>query len=97
MVSLGGVACGWSNQSSKETIEVAVARPATADRDTAKQMAAAGTPFPGYGVEAYFSKDANTGVVQAFSGEYWILVQSVAFYEAGDAARLMDPLLKSLR
>ena len=58
--------------------------------------AAAGTPVSGFGDEAYFSSTGGVGQVTAFSGAYWVVVRSVAFFEAGDAAPLMSSVLAAL-
>jgi hypothetical protein len=95
-----GVTCGWSNQTSKELIEIAVAQPPASSLEGLKNAAVTSSqPVPTYGVppqvEGYF-KPGTAGEVQIFTGKYWIVATSTAFFEPGDAAPLMQNVLSNL-
>lgn len=97
----GGVTCGWLNQSSRALLEVSVATPADdALEDLKNQAARSGEAVPTNGtppeVEAYFSKSGETGAVQVFTGDYWVVASSVAFFEPGDAQKLIDMIQSNL-
>jgi hypothetical protein len=95
-----GVTCGWSNQTSNDLIEVAVAQPPASAMEGLKNAAVTTSqPVPTYGVppevEGYF-KPGTAGEVQIFRGAYWIIATSPAFFEPGDAAPLMQNVLDNL-
>lgn len=101
MVSIGGVACGWVNQTSGDTFSVSVAQPDTASRDlvlnaTANMFEA----VPTYGtppeVEGYFGLESGVGVATVFSGDYWIELRSEAFFEPGDVTPLVEMVIDNL-
>lgn len=99
--SYGGVACGWLNQSSGTILEVSVAKPDEQSTEDLKNKAVmAGKAVPTYGtppeVEAYFSKSGETGTVQVFTGGYWVVASSEAFYEPGDAQKLITMIQDNL-
>ena len=79
-----GTACSWLNQTSGDTFGFAVARPAAAELASLKAKAAAGTPAPGLGEMAYFSKSGRDGRVDVFTGAYWLVATSVYFGAAAD-------------
>jgi hypothetical protein len=92
-----GVACAWLNQTSGDVIQVAVARPPASRLEGLKNAAiTTAKPVPTYGVppqvEGYF-KPGSSGQVQIFRGGYWIVAESPAFFEPGDAAPLMQSVL----
>ncbi|WP_285113619.1 iron ABC transporter ATP-binding protein [Leifsonia sp. fls2-241-R2A-40a] len=92
-----GVACAWKNQTSGDVIEVAVAKPPASQLEGLKNAAiTAAKPVPTYGVppqvEGYF-KAGTAGQVQVFRGSYWIVAESPAFFEPGDAAPLMESVM----
>jgi len=92
-----GVACAWLNQTSGDVIEVAVAKPPASELEGLKNAAITNAkPVPTYGVpptvEGYF-EPGTAGQVQVFRGGYWIVAESPAFFEPGDAAPLMEPVL----
>jgi hypothetical protein len=96
-----GTACGWLNQTSGEVIEVGVATPPTGALETRMNAAAmASTPVPTYGtppeVEGYFAQAGGTGEAQVFSGPYWIVLDSEALFEPGDAQQLVAAVLRNL-
>ena len=97
MVSLQGVACGWSNQSSNETIEIAVAHLSPAAIETLKNdLVLTSNPVPTYGEEAYFSLDGGLGEANVFQGDYWIYTRSATYIEPGDATPLVDDVIAAL-
>lgn len=99
IVAWHGTACGWTNQKNGEVLQIAVATPPASQRDTLKDAAiSVAKPVPTYGtspVEGYF-RPGSQGQVQVFSGEYWIVAESSAFFEPGDAQTLMQNVLANL-
>ena len=95
-----GATCAWQNQTSGDVIEVAIAQPPASELEGLKNAAVtAATPVPTYGVppevEGYF-KQGTAGQVQVFRGAYWIVADSTAFFEPGDAAPLMQDILANV-
>ncbi|MCI0158520.1 iron ABC transporter ATP-binding protein [Leifsonia shinshuensis] len=95
-----GVTCAWQNQTSGDVVQIAVAHPPADQLESLKNAAiTAAQPVPTYGtppqVEGYF-KAGDTGQVQIFRGPYWIVAESTAFFEPGDAAPLMQSVLGNL-
>lgn len=96
-----GTACGYLNQSSGELIEIAVATP-TVQAGEARRNDAALTskPVPTYGtppdIEGYFVQGSGSGEAQVFHGPYWIVVDSPAMFEPGDAQQLVADVLANL-
>ena len=96
-----GTTCAWLNQSGGgATIEIAVAKPPASLMEGLKNAAITeAKPVPTYGtppdVEGYF-KPGTSGEVQIFRGPYWIVADSTAFFEPGDAAVLMQDVLGNL-
>jgi hypothetical protein len=104
IVKLGGVACGWIEPTSGELIEVAVAH-LTDEQSTAlkNNYVLTSNAVPTYGdpqvVEGYFSPPADegeAGQAEAFVGPYWISADSVAFFEPGDVATIMESAIAAL-
>jgi hypothetical protein len=96
-----GTACSWLNQTSKETIEFAIARPAASELNDMKDAAINSShAVPTYGVppqvEGYFAPGKDAGVVQVFSKGYWIVGSSPTFLEPGDPADLVADILGNL-
>ena len=85
--SASGVACGWVQQTSGETIEIAAARP-PAD-EFASLRADAGS-------DRSFSVVEGRGVVQVFAGTGWVVASSSYFGSAEDAAPLVDSAIAAL-
>jgi hypothetical protein len=95
-----GVACGWSNQTSGDLIEVSVAQPTAATlADLKSQAAKSSTSVTTYGsaVKGYFATADGTGEAQIFSGPYWVAVTSVEFVEARDAETLVAAVVSHLQ
>lgn len=96
-----GTACGYLNQTSGEVIEVAVATPTDAAGEARRNEAAlTSKPVPTYGtppdIEGYFVQAGGTGEAQVFHGSYWIVIQSPALFEPGDAQQLVAAVLGNL-
>ena len=91
----GGLACRWVNLTSQETVDVAVAIPDEDELAAAQQAAGAGTPAPTLG-DAYFRSADGTGYLDVFSDGYWLSLQSTWFYEAQDAAGLVEAAIAAL-
>ena len=101
VVDEAGTACGWLNQTSGEVIEIGVATPPPAALESRKNEAALGSnPVPTYGtppaVDGYFSQVGAAGEAQVFTGPYWIVLDSPAFFEPGDAQQLVTAVLANL-
>lgn len=92
-----GVACEWVNGTSGETMIVAVANLPTSELDALKNdLIMTSNPVPTYGVEGYFQVTAGVGEAVAFSGPYWIVGESTAFFEPGDASTIMEAAIAAL-
>ncbi|MET4781928.1 arginyl-tRNA synthetase [Glaciihabitans sp. UYNi722] len=96
-VADGGVACNWTNQTSGDTITISVARPGVSKLGDIKSTAAKGTAASGYGDASYFSMSGDTGRVDVFTGEYWLVASSVYFAAATDAGALLTPAIGALK
>jgi len=100
IVDWQGVACGWLNQTSSDVVQIAVAKPPADVMESLKNSAITDSkPVPTYGVppevEGYF-KPGSAGQVQIFRGPYWIVAESSAFFEPGDAGPLMESVLGNI-
>ncbi|HEV7184017.1 MAG TPA: iron ABC transporter ATP-binding protein [Leifsonia sp.] len=100
IVDWKGVSCGWSNQTSHDVIEIAIGQPPASAMEGLKNAAITSSkPVPTYGVppqvEGYF-KPGTAGEVQMFTGKYWVVATSTAFFEPGDPAPLMANVLANL-
>jgi hypothetical protein len=100
-VKYDGVACGWLNQTSGEIIEVAVAQPNEAHLTDLKNQAVSGSKaVPTYGtppaIDGFFTSASGSGTAEAFSGKYWVVLNSVAFFEPGDAQELVAAVVSHL-
>lgn len=101
VVEESGTACGLLNQTSGEVIEVGVATPPPGALESRMNAAAVtSTPVPTYGtppdIEGYFVQAGGTGEAQVFSGGYWIVLDSAALFEPGDAQQLVAAILANL-
>jgi len=93
-----GIACRWQNQTSGDNIDLSVA-----DLDDASLTALKNSAFessemvPTYGDEAYFSVAGNgVGTAIVFDGSFWIVVESAAFFEPGDATDIVESVIAGL-
>lgn len=96
-VARGGIACRWTNQSSGEAIDIAVANLTPDELTTRKNdLVTTSNSVPTYEVEGYFSATGGVGEAQAFSDPYWITAESVTFAEPGDPAPLIAAAIAAL-
>jgi hypothetical protein len=96
-----GTACGYLNQTSGELIEIAVATPTEQAGETRRNDAAlTSKPVPTFGtppdVEGYFLQTGGAGEAQVFHGPYWVVIDSAALFEPGDAEQLVSAVLANL-
>lgn len=101
VVEAEGSACGWSNQTSGEVIEVGVATlPPNAFERQVGEAAMSSNAVPTYGtppdVEGFFLLSGGVGQAQVFTGEYWVVVESESMFEPGDAQQLVASVLENL-
>ncbi|WP_438855259.1 iron ABC transporter ATP-binding protein [Agromyces sp. M3QZ16-3] len=101
VVAASGTACGWSNQTSGEVIEVGVATlPEHAYELQVGDAAMHSNPVPTYGtppdVEGFFRQSGEVGQAQVFSNGYWIVIESAALFEPGDAQGLVADVLANV-
>lgn len=92
-----GIACRWVHNTSGVTIDISVAHLLDSALSTKKsQVQSSSTSVPTYDSEGYFSTAGSVGTAQVFTGPYWVTVTSEAFFEAGDAATLVNDADDSL-
>lgn len=92
-----GIACSWVNQTSGETIEVAVAQLPPAELEVRKNdTAGASKPVTTYQVDGYFTRNGAVGEAQAFPAGHWLVASSKAFFEAADAAPIIAAAIRAL-
>jgi hypothetical protein len=96
----GGLVCSWLNQTSGDSITVAVAQLPDEALTTLKSgFVTTSTAVPAYGappVEGYFQVAGASGEAQVFSGPYWVNAVSASFYEPGDAQPIVAAALAAL-
>ena len=97
----GGIACGWSNQTSGDLIELAVSHPSAEHLTELRTQAAASlSAVPTYGtppaVDGFFAQKDDAGSLQVFTDTYALVGSSTAFFEPGDAAQLVQAALSHL-
>jgi hypothetical protein len=73
-VTLGGLVCGWVNQTSGETITVAVTNPKAEKLQSLKDSAASAKPAITF--DGYFTAGEDDAQAQAFTGLYWVVVET---------------------
>jgi hypothetical protein len=96
-VAAQGLACRWVNQSSGETIDIAVANlPTEALEARANELVTTSNSVPTYGVEGYFRVVDGAGEAQAFSAPFWVSAVGAGFAEPGDPAPLVIAALAAL-
>lgn len=92
-----GIACGWVNQTSGETIEISVAQLPDAELTTLKNdLVMSSNSVPTYDVEGYFEVESGVGAAQAFPDPYWLTASSTYFFEPGDAQPLIAAAITAL-
>ncbi len=88
--SYQGIACGWVNLTSGDSIEVAVAHLGAGDIEKVQnQLVLTVDAVPTYGGVDYFEATGGVGTVNAFQGDFWIVARSVEFFEPGDAETIV--------
>ena len=100
-VSYDGVSCGWLNQTSGDIIEISVVQPNDILMSDLKNKAVIeSNAVPTYGtppaVEGYFTNSSGQGQAQIFAGKYWVVANSVGFFEPGDAQKLIATVVSNL-
>ncbi len=101
IVDEAGTACGLLNQTNGAVVEFGVATPPARALEARMGDAALNSNVvPTYGtppdVEGYFLQAGGTGEAQVFHGPYWIVVDSAAIFEPGDAQQLVTAVLGNL-
>lgn len=100
LIDLQGVSCSWLNQTSNETIEIAVAHLEPDDVEARKNdLVTTSQPVPTFSPaadEGYFLFDGASGRADAFVGDYWILADSSVFFEPGDAQQIVEDVAAAL-
>jgi len=96
-----GVACGYTNGQTGNTVAVSIARPTPDDLTALKNAAVTkSNVVPTYGVPpkviGYFAVSRSVGVAQAFTGDYWVVVESKDYIEPGDASQVVAAVLANL-
>ncbi len=96
-VEYSGVACRWQNQTSGENIDLSIANLDDNSLTALKNAAFEDSEMvPTYGEEAYFGINGQVGTAQVFQGPYWIVAESPAFFEPGDAVPIVDSAIAAL-
>lgn len=96
-LAYSGVACRWQNQTSGDNIDLSVASLDEDSLTALKNAAFADSEMvPTYGEEAYFGVNGQVGTAQVFQGPYWIVVESTAFLEPGDATEIVESAIAAL-
>jgi hypothetical protein len=101
IVAADGLACSWVNQSSGESVVVAVANFTDDEKLTElkNHFVTSSRAVPTFGkppVEGYFQVNGSVGEAQVFSGPYWVSTVSSIFYEPGDALPVVQAALAGL-
>jgi hypothetical protein len=97
ILDLNGLACSWVNQTSSETIAVAVANLPPDKLATIKSdISATSAAVSNFDAEGYFSNEAGVGRVDVFSGSFWVTLGSTFFTEADDATPLVTAALNAI-
>jgi hypothetical protein len=70
--------------------------PEPALTDLKNETSTESNSVPTYGVEGYFAVNGGFGQAQAFTGDYWIVIESRDFAEPGDVTPLMEAVVGAL-
>lgn len=92
----GGIACGWSYQSSGELIEIAEVKLSSDAFNQRLVAAASGTRILNLNADVYFDSRTNSGTAQAFVNKTWIVVSSTSFAVAEDCTDIVRALLSNV-
>ena len=103
LVKLQGASFGWVNQTSGQTIEIAVAHPSADNVDQfsgqvagqSQQVPIDGAPA---GTVSYFNVAGGVGTLQVFTNNgYWIVIDSKMFLEPGDSYEVASDVMGNLQ
>jgi hypothetical protein len=103
LVKLDGVSYGWVNQTSGDTIEIAVAHPSPDNIDqfngqiatSSQQVPIDGAPA---GTISYFDVANGVGTLEVFTNNgYWFEVDSTTFLEPGDSYQIATAVMGNLK
>lgn len=96
-LDLGGISCGWVNQTSgvRFNLALVILPPDRADA-AMSELAATSRVARVAGLEAYFVSNEGVGKVDAFSGSYWLTIESSEFVAPEDAEALLSSVVNSL-
>jgi hypothetical protein len=103
LVKLDGVSYGWVNQTSGDTIEIAVAHPSADNIDQFKGQIATSSqqvPIDGApdGTISFFDVAAGVGTLEVFTNNgYWFEVDSKTFLEPGDSYQIATDVMGNLK
>lgn len=103
LVGLHGVSFGWVNETSNDTIEVAVAHPNPANLADYEGAVAGGSqqvPIDGApsGTLGFWSSTAGVGMLQVFTTNgYWVVIDSKTFQEPGDAYQIASDVMGNVK
>lgn len=92
-VAENGLACQWINQTSGETIQIAVADLPAPRIGELASTASSGEAIGGVGDRAFFAN----GTAQVFDNSFWVAAESTVFVTWDDAAPLVQDAVASLR
>lgn len=92
-----GVACGLLHQTSGERYSFAVAHFTAASADRVQsEIAQESSAVDGLPGQAYFRTESGRGRIDVFVDEYWIVAESIAFFQARDAAGLIEGMIDAV-
>jgi hypothetical protein len=96
-VAAGGVSCQWVRESGGATIDLSVAEFTDDQIAELKTEAFAESQMVStYGEEAYFEVEGDIGTAIVFQGRYRLVISSVAFFEPGEPAAIIESALGAL-
>lgn len=88
-VAHDGIACGWLNQTSGDTFEVAVSIPSDDELERLRAAArSAGTEFEVDGADAWFTASGGVGVAWLRVDDHWVVIDGAEFGSPVDVAQL---------
>lgn len=88
-VARDGIACGWLNQTSGDTFEVAVSIPSDDELERLRAAArAAGSEFEVDGADAWFAASGGVGIAWLRVDDHWVVIGGAQFGGPGDVAQL---------
>lgn len=97
VAGVDGTLCDYTD-SAGDTISIGVAQLSDASYTAkANDLVASSNSVPTYGVEGYFQVSGGVGYADVFDSPYWIVTESSAYVEPGDAQPIVDQVLASLK